>query len=133
MQCVCCRGPLHTGVKYCSITCQRDYEWERRKEVFEATGLWGNDLHEVSIRRHTKRYLLETQGHRCSVCTTEEWRGQPVPLIIDHVNGNSSDNALSNFRLVCGNCDMQLPTYKSRNNGNGRAERRQRYADGKTY
>jgi hypothetical protein len=34
---------------------------------------------------------------------------------------------------VCPNCDSQHPTFKSRNRGNGRAWRRQRYADGKSY
>lgn len=56
-----------------------------------------------------------------------------MPLIVDHINGNPEDDRLENLRLVCGNCDMQLPTYKSRNLGNGRAWRRQRYAEGKSY
>jgi len=40
---------------------------------------------------------------------------------------------LKNLRLVCGNCDMLLPTYKSKNKGNGRHNRRKRYAEGKSY
>ena len=38
-----------------------------------------------------------------------------------------------NLRLVCPNCDSQLPTYKSRNRGSGRHSRRQRYRDGQSY
>lgn len=34
---------------------------------------------------------------------------------------------------ICPNCDSQLPTFKARNRGKGRAWRRQRYADGKSY
>jgi hypothetical protein len=52
---------------------------------------------------------------------------------MDHIDGNSENNHLSNLRLVCGNCDMLLPTYKSKNKGNGRAYRRERYANGKSY
>ena len=33
---------------------------------------------------------------------------------------------------VCGNCNMQLPTFASKNRGNGRFYRRQRYAEGKS-
>lgn len=56
-----------------------------------------------------------------------------MPLILDHVDGDSDNWYLTNLRLVCGNCDMQLPTYKSKNWGNGRASRRKRYADAKSY
>ena len=59
--------------------------------------------------------------------------GQPIPLVLDHMDGNSENNSLDNFRLVCGNCDMLLPTYKGKNAGNGRYSRRQRYAQGKSY
>lgn len=80
-----------------------------------------------------KRYLIETRGLTCEVCEGTEWMGRPMPLVLDHVNGNAADWRVSNLRLVCGNCDMQLPTYKSRNRGKGRAWRRKRYADGKSY
>jgi len=53
--------------------------------------------------------------------------------VLDHIDGDSGHNARSNLRLICPNCDSQLPTYKSRNKGRGRAWRRKRYADGKSY
>ena len=53
--------------------------------------------------------------------------------ILDHVDGDASNNRRENLRLVCPNCDSQLPTFKARNRGNGQAWRRQRYADGKSY
>ena len=58
--------------------------------------------------------------HKCEVCKSTEWLGSPIPLILDHVNGHSTDWRLINLRLVCGNCDMRLPTYKIKNRGNGR-------------
>lgn len=72
-------------------------------------------LHEATARKHVKRYLLYKNGHRCEICNTEEWMGKPVPLIIDHIDGDTSNNSVSNFRIVCANCDAQLPTYKSKN------------------
>lgn len=50
--------------------------------------------------------------------------GNPIPLVLDHINGKSSDNNLENLRLVCGNCDMQLPTYKSKNKNSERRKRK---------
>lgn len=80
-----------------------------------------------------KRFLLCTQGRCCAICRLIEWRGQPVPLVLDHINGAAADWHVSNLRLICGSYDMQLPTFKWRNRGHGRAWRRQRYADGLSY
>ena len=38
----------------------------------------------------------------------------------NNIDGNSLNNEISNFRLVCPNCDAQLPTFKPKNIGNGR-------------
>lgn len=101
---------------------------------------WKHFLKEVELTGELKchpprlrRWLFEKYGHKCSVCGTTEWMGKTVPLIADHIDGNSYNNQVSNLRLVCGNCDMQLPTYKGRNAGKGRHSRRQRYKEGKSF
>lgn len=111
--------------KFCNSKCQWEYSWYKIKECIEAG--------EVVYYRHYKRYLLETRGIKCEICGTTEWQEQPIPLIMDHIDGNSDNWDLNNLRLVCGNCDMQLPTYKSKNKGNGRYCRRERYKEGKSY
>ena len=79
-------------------------------------------------------YLMEQQGGRCAICDhLNEWNGLPLSLVIDHIDGDPTNNHRESLRLGCPNCDSQLPTYKSRNWGNGRHSRRQRYAEGKSY
>lgn len=75
---------------------------------------------EASIRRHMKKYLLHKIGNVCSICGTVDWFGVPVPLVCDHIDGDSTNSDPSNFRLVCCNCDALLATYKSKNRGKGR-------------
>jgi len=82
---------------------------------------------EAVARRHAKRLLIHKEGHGCNICGTSVWMGQPVPLVCDHISGDSGDNRLENFRLVCPNCDAQLPTYKSKNKGRGRKYDREYY------
>jgi hypothetical protein len=36
------------------------------------------------------------------------WNGDRLPLILDHRNGNNSDNRPKNLHLLCANCDSQL-------------------------
>lgn len=122
-QCIHCgEATSRPAQTYCSNKCQKAYE---RKQLALSGGL--------KEPRSIKRFLSDSRGHACSVCGTSDWRGQPLVLILDHIDGNASDNSISNMRLVCPNCDSQLPTFKGRNRGNGRHARRERYAAGKSF
>ena len=74
-----------------------------------------HNMSTVGVRRHMKRYLINENGHKCSICGIMEWRNKPVPLVCDHIDGDTTNSNVNNFRLVCCNCDAQLPTYKSKN------------------
>ena len=116
---------------YCGNACQA----AARRSV--NTKLWlesGEALVDGRRGHYVRTYLMEAQSGRCAICNgVSNWQGQLLTLILDHIDGNPDNNRRDNLRLICPNCDSQLPTYKSRNRGNGRAFRRQRYADGKSY
>lgn len=123
--CLNCENKVNaTNNVYCSLQCQQDYNWEKRKlKVIDGNGTNGN----------VKRYLLESNGHTCNKCKNTTWNNQSIPLELEHKNGNSDDNSLENVELLCPNCHAQTSTYKAKNKGNGRWKRRQRYIDGKSY
>ena len=53
---------------------------------------------------------------RCVICGLgPEWNNIRLVLRLDHINGDRHDNSLENLRIVCPNCDTQLPTYCGRN------------------
>ena len=70
----------------------------------------------VDIRAKKQKLLME-RGHRCETCHNTEWMGQPIPLQIDHIDGNSDNHAKENFRLLCPNCHAQTPTWCAKNIG----------------
>lgn len=107
--------------------------WEENRKFFEANGYWSGVAHPIAVARKYRRYLLETREHRCEICKLDRWLNEPIPLVMDHVDGKPENWSLANLRLICGNCDMLLPTHKNKNRGNGRGYRRARYAEGKTY
>ena len=80
-----------------------------------------------------RNIMLYVCDNKCEICNRAEWNNQPIPVVIDHIDGHSNNNKLSNLRIICCNCDALLPTYKGRNKNSDRQSRRKRYKDGKTY
>jgi hypothetical protein len=78
---------------------------------------------EGNIRRLVRLYLIHKYGHKCMICLSSHWLGEVMPLVSDHIDGKSENNDLSNFRIICNNCDAILPTFKGKNKGNGRKNR----------
>jgi hypothetical protein len=55
---------------------------------------------------------------RCALCGVEAvWLGEPLPLEVDHIDGNWRNNRLENLRMLCPNCHSATDTYRGRNKG----------------
>ena len=54
--------------------------------------------------------------YECAGCgNVGEWRGKPLGLQIDHINGDRMDNRRENLRFLCPNCHAQTPNFGSLN------------------
>lgn len=69
-------------------------------------------------RYHLKRRLIADGilPNQCFECgAPAEWRGKPLSLILDHINGVPNDHRIGNLRLLCPNCNSQTDTFCGRN------------------
>jgi predicted nucleic acid-binding Zn ribbon protein len=127
--CLFCNIEIRKNKKYCSNKCQVNL---KIKNLIDD---WINKIiFYKTSREFMKRHIMLEQNFCCKICNQSSyWNNKYLVLILDHIDGNSENNLKENLRCVCPNCDSQLPTYKSKNIGNGRFSRRKRYAMGQSF
>ncbi|MFC0848122.1 HNH endonuclease signature motif containing protein [Streptomyces noboritoensis] len=54
-------------------------------------------------------------AERCALCGIGPvWQDQPLPLEVDHIDGDWHNNRVENLRLLCPNCHSTTDTYRGR-------------------
>jgi hypothetical protein len=63
------------------------------------------------------KWAMTSSGvaERCALCGTEAvWRGRPLPLEADHIDGDWRNNRIENLRILCPNCHSTTDSYRGR-------------------
>jgi len=101
---------------FCCISCRLSYNAKQQiKKFIQGT---------LKFRREIFKFIIERDGNICAICNMEGiWQNKPLRLVLDHIDGDATNDKPNNFRLLCPNCDSQTDTYKARNYGKGRKSR----------
>lgn len=111
---------------YCNNACQARWQHSQYIERWKLgleTGIVGNS---GETSDYIRQYFFDKYNNKCSICKWGEvnkYTGN-VPLTLEHIDGNSSNNVESNLTLLCPNCHSLTATYGNLNKGKGRASRR---------
>lgn len=120
-KCLNCNIQLKKQKTFCSLKCGGEY---KRNEIFKKIEKGDMTL----STRNYKNYLIYKYGEKCMKC---DWNKvheitKKVPIQLNHIDGNSDNNKISNLELLCPNCHSLTPNFGALNDGNGRFKRKER-------
>lgn len=72
------------------------------------------DWSEYTKSNSLKPHLIKERGHKCENCNNKEWQGVNIPLEIEHIDGDRTNNTITNLKLLCCNCHALTPTWRRR-------------------
>ena len=121
----CGKEPQCFGYRYCSNSCQHEYQYQKYIHAWKQ-GKKRGLLRTGVVSAHVKRYLRRKFNDKCCLCGWSKTnpKSGKVPLVADHIDGDWKNNTEDNLRLICPNCDSLQPTYAALNKGNGRKHRK---------
>ena len=120
--CICCGTCFYFKKggsigKYCSTQCHAT----DRVKINLNKNITLLQAGKLTQRPAIKKTLIHLgMKNCCAICGLSSWMEKPLPLSLDHIDGNPANNTISNFRLLCSNCDSQTEFFKAKNKGRGR-------------
>ena len=122
--CMNCNAIISNRNKFCSIRCQKEYEYNNyicKWKKGEENGLRGK----YQISMYIRTYMLKKYNNKCTKCgwSKKNPYTNNIPLEIEHIDGNYLNNKEENLIVLCPNCHSLTSTYKGANLKYGRKER----------
>ena len=123
-KCLNCYKDIVNRNKYCSLECQKDYEYKSYIEKWKRNDVDGQ-RGKYQLSMHIKRYLFEKFNYKCCECGWNKVNPytKKIPLEIEHIDGNYLNNNEENLKVLCPNCHSLTSTYKGANMNSGRKMR----------
>lgn len=72
-------------------------------------------LNMTTFKLKLKLLATGVKEKKCEKCNLEIWNNLPIPLELHHIDGNSSNNDLTNLQILCPNCHAQTDNFRGKN------------------
>lgn len=86
----------------------------REKYTLDEIFVKNSPITQKVLRGYVERH--QVLKYQCVNCGCNgKWQGGQIALEIDHIDGDNTNNELSNLRYLCPNCHALTDTYRGRN------------------
>ena len=103
-----------TGQRWQDSPNQIDNHENREKYSLEEVFIKNSLVTQKVLRGYVKRHNLIP--YKCQNCGCDgHWQNGMIALEIDHIDGDNTNNEMSNLRYLCPNCHALTDTYRGRN------------------
>jgi len=113
-------NPLNYRGKYCNNKCQALH---KRQKIIDGW-LAGEILATTSnqLRQSVKDWIKTRDNYSCVICGWSQVNpiSGKIPVEIDHIDGDHTNNSPDNLRTLCPNCHSLTPTWKNTGNTKGK-------------
>jgi len=119
---------MHCGISFCARKtrkfCSKKCEGLNKSQTTIDNWIT-NQTSILQITRAIRKYVLLLRDNKCEQCGWNQVH--PVtkvsPLEIDHIDGDSENNTITNLRVLCPNCHSLTPTFRALNKGKSKRKR----------
>lgn len=103
-----------TGQRWQDSPNQADNHENREKYFLEEVFVKDSPVTQKVLRGYVKRHNLIP--YKCQNCGCDgHWQNGIIALEIDHIDGDNTNNEMSNLRYLCPNCHALTDTYRGKN------------------
>ena len=103
-----------TGQRWQDSPNQVDNHESREKYSLEEVFITNSPVTQKVLRGYIERHNLIP--YKCQNCGCDgHWQNGIIALEIDHIDGDNTNNEMSNLRYLCPNCHALTDTYRGRN------------------
>ena len=86
-------------------------------DISHFTGsLWNKGIYQIPEKskknENIRKFMIKHYGHKCWECNNTTWNNKPIPLELEHTDGNRLNNEITNLKMLCCNCHAQTPTWR---------------------
>lgn len=86
----------------------------KTKPLLETLLIAGSNPQSYKLKR--RLFIEKLKQPKCELCGwCEQSLDGRVPVELDHINGDRTDNRLENLRILCPNCHSLQPTHRGKN------------------
>lgn len=105
-------------------SCLKQQQDEEKIKHWLETGDTGCKV-ATTLRNVIRDYIKESQNHKCAICGMEDtWNGKELHFVLDHIDGDASNNSESNLQVLCPNCHAMTDSYMALNKGKSARDKR---------